>query len=430
MRLMKQMFAPPLAALPAALVRAMVAVLSLAAAAILVSTPGHAQQGPVFEPVIVVNDRAITEYEIAQRARFLAALGAGGDIRGLARQQLIDERLKQTIIDRLDQNIGEQELQAAITDYARQRELEPEQLVALLAERGIAEATLSAFIRSGTEWRNVVQGLFRVRATPSEQDLDTALDFANRQVEESVLLQELTLSIEALGETEATELATDLSRSLNRGGNFTAAVRRYSAAASAQRDGNLPWTSANQLPRNVAVQVLALQPGEVTAPVPIRGGLSIYKLLGLRETPRSISQSAADTVTYYVLRQSVPSNAAEAVVQAAEARARSIQASTRLCGDLDDDLADFDTGSGRSEPSALGTVPQAVAQELATMAAGDIRVLRQPGAVDLLMLCARSGETSPEEREALRRQLFNQRLTNFAEAFLEDLRGDAVIEER
>ena len=64
----------------------------LGTAAALAPAPALAQN--LFETVIRVNDQAITRFEIEQRARMLTLFRAPGDPIKLAREQLVEERLK------------------------------------------------------------------------------------------------------------------------------------------------------------------------------------------------------------------------------------------------------------------------------------------------------------------------------------------------
>ncbi|MBD3626052.1 MAG: peptidylprolyl isomerase, partial [Rhodobacteraceae bacterium] len=61
---------------------------------------------------------------------------------------------------------------------------------------------------------------------------------------------------------------------------------------------------------------------------------------------------------------------------------------------------------------------------------GQSQLLTDARGVVLLSLCARSGEASAEDRETLRLRIFNERMNNFAQGFLQELRGDAVIVEQ
>ena len=87
-------------------------------------------------------------------------------------------------------------------------------------------------------------------------------------------------------------------------------------------------------------------------------------------------------------------------------------------------------GSGRSEPTPANDLPEELALTIANMDAGDIEIQRDSRWVVLVMLCSRSGETSPEDREALRSRIFNQRMVSFGQGYLQELLGDAVIERR
>ena len=393
------------------------------------AVPG-ALAAQTFEPVIIVNEKAITQYELDQRSRLLQALGAGGDTQSLARSQLIDDRLRMALVERFELEPSEEEILDGMEEFASRRQLELGQVLAELDRLGIEEETLSAFVEVGLGWRNLVQARFRSLARVSEQDLDNALNFSTDPVQARVLLQELAVATREYGETEAAELADRLSRQLNRGGDFTAAVRRYSRASSAANDGRLDWLSVQDLPAPVATQVMALMPGEVSAPVPLGQGISIFKLRDIRFEQRPPAEVEKDVVTYYEVIEPLPADAAPRAVAAAQQRMKTTAAGAELCRDLDDVIGDFGMGSGRSEPVRLGTVPARIQAVLKDMQAGEKEVIRDNRGVVLVMLCARSGETSPEEREELRRQLFNQRMSSFAQAFLQELRGDAVIVEK
>ncbi|WP_157966432.1 peptidylprolyl isomerase [Oceanibium sediminis] len=404
------------------LTRRLIALVALFAAPL---SPAVAQSD--FEPLLVVNDRPITGFELEQRALLLEAFGAGAEPIELAREQLIEDRIKMSVVDRLDLGLSPDELDAGLREFAARRELEVPEMVSALEAQGIATSTLLDFIEVSISWRNVVQARFRASARPSERDIDIALEFADRTVEEEVLLQELAISIEELGAERANALADRLSRELNRGGNFGGAVAQYSRAASAQRGGNLDWVSARQLPPPVARQVLALQPGEVTAAIPIGAGISIFKLRGIRELPRPPETTGPDTVTFFELIQPLSSAAPERARRTAMSLARNIKADTRLCRDLEPRAVEFGAASGRSEPTPIRALPAGLAGQLSDMEPGDIEIFEDRRGVVLLMLCARSDELSPEEREAVRARLFTQKMNIFAEAFLEELRGDAVI---
>lgn len=392
----------------------------------------HAQDrvATPYAPVIVVNDQPITVYELSQRTRLLEAFGAGANAGALAEQQLIDNRLQVQAGKAIGIELDDETITRAAEDFAQRRELTAETIFRALGARGVDEQTFRAFVRAGATWREVVQARFRRIATPTESDLDAALSLAQRGVQESVLLREIGIPFEERGQEASLELARRLSKELNRGGNFGAAVARYSRTPSAARGGRLNWLPTTALPGPVAAQVLALQKGEVTAPIQITRGVSILQLLDVREEPLPDQGQGPLTLTYSQLIIPVSDPTAEAAISAARTQAEKIRREAELCSDLDARADEFGIGSGRSEPTPVNAVPADIGLVLSSLEPGDKDVVIDERGVRLIMLCARSDQTSPEAREALRRRLFNRRMVTLGQGYLQELRGDAVIERR
>ena len=70
----------------------MITATTLATGMIPFSVSTATAQANPFAPVLIINDRAITIYELQQRALFLKLLGAGGDLEKLALDGLILRR--------------------------------------------------------------------------------------------------------------------------------------------------------------------------------------------------------------------------------------------------------------------------------------------------------------------------------------------------
>ena len=75
---------------PARILRA----LTLAAGLALTVSPVAAPAQNLFAPAIIVDEMVITGYELDQRARMLTLLNAPGNTNDLAREQLVDDRLR------------------------------------------------------------------------------------------------------------------------------------------------------------------------------------------------------------------------------------------------------------------------------------------------------------------------------------------------
>jgi len=253
--------------------------------ALLLAGPGLAQNP--FSPAITVNGSAVTHYDIDQRMRLLEALGARGDLRATAVEQLIEDRLKLEAGRAIGVALPEDALLAGLEEFAAARGLDIDDVLRILVARDIDRQTMDDFVESGIVWREVVQARFRQRAQPSESDLDVALNIAANTPVEVLELSEIAIPFEERGEAETLALAERVSRDLNRGAvSFPAAVRSYSRSGSAAQGGRLPPVPATDLPAAMRAQILLLEPGRVTPPMPISGGVAILRLDAIRSVPR------------------------------------------------------------------------------------------------------------------------------------------------
>lgn len=239
-----------------------------------------------FEPALTVNNSVITRYDIEQRMALLDALGARGDLREQATDQLTEDRLKVQAAKALEIELPEGAVYAGIEEFAQQRGLTVDQVFQALSARKIDTQTMDDFVESGLMWREVVGARFRQKAMPSESDLDAALAVAENAPVEMVEMSEIALPFAERGEAETLALAERLSRQLQAGGSFAAAARQYSRSATAPQGGKMPAVPAATLPPAIRAQVLLLGPGGVTRPIPIGGGVAILRLDAMKQVPR------------------------------------------------------------------------------------------------------------------------------------------------
>lgn len=276
--------------------RAMVLLLAAMAGPALAQNP--------FAPAIMVNDGVITHYDIDQRIRLLEALGASGDVRKLAVQQLEEDRVKVQAAHELQIELPEGAIEAGIEEFASQRGLQVEDVMRVLEGRGIDRQTMDDFVESGIYWREVVGVRFRARATPTEADLDAALELHASQPVEMITLAEIALPYAERGPEETDAFAAELYRELARGASFEAAARDYSRSDTAGSGGLLPAMPAARLPVAFRSQVLLLSPGQVTRPMPIAGGVAIIKVVSIRqERPDPETTDPNDPEVREALRQ-------------------------------------------------------------------------------------------------------------------------------
>jgi peptidyl-prolyl cis-trans isomerase SurA len=380
------------------------------------SGPAFAQD--LFAPRLYVGDRAITEYEVMQRAMFMQVLRAPGDPEEVALKALIEERLKLTEAKRLGLTLTEEELRAGMEEFAARANLTADQLITELQKVGIAPETFRDFVSAGILWRNAVRARFGGQLRASDADIDKALAAAARPRALKVLVSELVIPAEPGQEAEALALAQQLSLGIDSEGEFAAAARSYSAAPTAANGGRLDWMSLSNLPGTIAQEILALGPGDVSAPVSVPGAVVLFQLRSIAEDetaePISVTVDWAEFL--------VPDDAAEIA---------RIRDEVDQCNDLYGQAKRLPPEMLSVNSSTTVDVPQDVGLELAKLDPGEISTaLMRGGYRRLLMLCARKPLLEAEpSREEIRERVLNQKLEGLADGYLEELRAAAIIRE-
>ncbi len=389
---------------------------------LILAVPASAQSD-LFAPVARVNDRVITQYELNQRILFFQILNAPGDLRQEALERLVQERVQLDAAERQGVEVTPEALEAGLTEFAGRANLTSEQFLQAVAGGGVDAQTVRDFVRAGIAWRSVVQGRFGPRTQITESEIDRALALASNRSGVRVLLSEIFLPANTPERQAAAQRRAAEISQITTIPAFAAAARRYSAAPSAGRGGRMEWIPLSNLPPAVASQVLALAPGQVSAPIPVPNAIALFQLRALEET----GAPEAEAVSVEFARYFIPGGRTEATL----AEARSIEARVDTCDDL------YGVNLGQPEERLLrDTLPMAeiqgdVAMELAKLDEGEVSTALVSGdgqALVFLMLCGRTPAINVDvSREQVRANLRNQRLASYADGYLAELMADAVI---
>lgn len=245
----------------------------------------RAEAANPYDPVLVINGRVVTNYDVSQRVKLLEALGAGGDLQTMAVQQLTEDRLKLQAGKDLGIELPEGAIPAGVEEFASGRGLTMEDVNLALTARNIDRQTLDDFVEAGLMWREVMSARFRAKAMPTDADIDAAIQRMRTQPVEMMNLAEIALPFAERGEAETQKFADDLYRQLRAGANFADMARTYSRSPTAEAGGVLEPIPATRLPPTFRTEVLLLRPGQTTRPIPISGGLALIKLLSIKSTP-------------------------------------------------------------------------------------------------------------------------------------------------
>ncbi|WP_232796387.1 peptidylprolyl isomerase [Roseovarius salinarum] len=407
--------------------RHILTVMTLAAALVAgtmgLSTPASAQN--LFEPVIKVNDKAITRYELQQRERLLRLLRAPGDAAKLAREQLVEERLKLDAAEAEGIVVDEAAVESGMEEFAGRNDMSTEEFVEALEGSGVERETFRDFVHAGVTWRELVRARFGSRVSVSEEDIKRAKAATSGVTGVQVLVSEIILPAPPQQMAQAEQLAKRIARVETIEG-FAEMAREHSAARSSVRGGRMDWLPITELPEQLRPIILGLAPGEVTDPLPLDGALALFQLRNIREVSAPEPDYAA--IEYATL--AIPGGRSEETLSTAA----EIEAVTDTCDDLYGVARDMPEDALQRTSKAPGEIPQDIRLELAKLDAGEVsmNVTRNDGRTLLmLMLCGRSPELETDaegpSEEELSFQIRNRRLESFANSYLERLRAEARI---
>ncbi len=380
----------------------------------LLAGPMNAQSR--FSPIIEVGDDVITRYQLDQRARFLALLRAPGDPRELARDQLINEAIQMSAAEAIDINIGSDNIQAGMTEFAARANLTADQFVTALAQNGVDEETFRDFVAAGLAWREYSRSQFA----------DDARDIPRVQVERTlartgtegglrVLVSEILLPATSPETTRISrERAAQFSQ-ITSESEFATAARQFSVSASKARGGELSWVSVDTLPPEVQGTIAALSPGQASRPIELGNAIGVFFL---RDAERATQGTPDDLSVDYALFFT-GGTSAEA---------------TRVSNELDtcDDL--YGVAKGLPEERLIReqvqtqNLPSDVRQAIQSMDINETATLMRDSGAAVLMLCGRTAALESEvDFDLVSNRLLNSRLTAIATDELANLRANTYV---
>ncbi|MEO1024257.1 MAG: peptidylprolyl isomerase [Pseudomonadota bacterium] len=370
-----------------------------------------------FVPALQVGDTIITSYQIDQRTRFLALLGAPGDPREVAREQLINEAV-QLIAARENQiEPSQPEIEAGIAEFAGRANLSPEQFITALGQEGVSPATFRDFITAGVAWRSTVRARFgqelRRAVTPIQVQRVQARTGTEGGLR--VLISEIILPLSTTETARASRDRAARLASLDGEADFAAAARKFSIAPTANRGGEIGWIAIESLPSEVQATIRAITPGQVSRPIEIGETIGLF----LMRDREQVAPGTPETLSIdYALYTAASAGEAARVAQQVE-----------VCDDLyavakglPENRLIRETRPAPSLPSDIrGAIELLDANEATT-------ALQRSGAATVLMLCSRSPALeSTVDAEIIGNRLLNDRLSTSAQHYLSELRASSDV---
>jgi peptidyl-prolyl cis-trans isomerase SurA len=408
--------------------RFLTASLSLALAAFGAAC-AHAQQ--VEGIAALVNDYPITTVDVRNRMRLIiASSGVQPTPEALARIQqealrsLVDETLQLQEAQEFDVEIEEAEVDAAISDIATRNGTDPAEIENDLAASGIQVSTLRRQLEAEIAWQVLVGGRYSNLIRISNQQIEATLErVAASASEPQFHLAEIFLEIPVSADQElAQERAIAVMTQLSQGAPFQSVAQQFSDAPSAANGGDMGWLLQGQMRPEVAQVAQALQPGQLSRPFRVPGGLMIIALVDAREGTTAIQFDLAQVN----LPTSRVTDEAVAALERALSRITS-------CDSIDAAIADIDgVFSSRLGQISLDSLLPQVAEPLSSLDEGEnTGLLESASGRQAYVVCSRTiGGPGVPSRADIERQLRNQQLSMLSRRWLRDLRRDSTIEIR
>lgn len=398
-------------------------------------------QADLFRPVISVNDRAITRFEIEQNRRFLTLLGEQGDIGQLAEERLIEDRLKVDAAAAAGVTLSQEQIEAGMAEFAGRANLTTEQFLSAIGQGGVTPEFFSAFVEAGLIWREVIRAKYARTVNITDAEIDRAIAARVREGGVRVRLAEIAVPNDTgAGRAAALRIAGSFVGQVVSEAAFAAEARASSVSPSAARGGDISWVSIRNLPPQLAQLLNGLRPGEVARPFPVGRSVVFFQIRGVEQT--EAPAESALTIEWAEL----------AVTDRSEAEA--IRERVDTCNDLYGATQRATADSIRRETRPMREVPADVALALASLDNNEISTtFARGGQPMLLMLCRRTfvedaadrgsiepsasstsdarvidpGIGSAPSRDQIRAALVGQRLAALAAIYLEELKANATI---
>ncbi|MCZ8131885.1 MAG: peptidylprolyl isomerase [Steroidobacteraceae bacterium] len=276
-----------------------VAALAVAAATALAATPAVAQtrglgaSGELLDRIaVVVNDGVVLQSQVDQQVALitqrLRQQGTPLPPASVLRQQITERLVLQEIqlqrAQRVGLRVGDEALNNAVRDVARQNNIEFSRLPDVLAAEGINYAEYREQMR-----REMTLSLLRQRdvfariyVSPRELDQFVAKQAQDAAGDDLYEVSHILLSLpEAASPGQLDEVekkAEDVYARAQRGEDFGQLAVAYSQAQTALERGKIGWRKGTELPTFMADVVKQLKPGEVSRPVRTPSGFHVIRL--------------------------------------------------------------------------------------------------------------------------------------------------------
>ena len=393
----------------------------------------------VIKATAIINGEIITQTDVDQRLALLAIANDGqipeSEIDRLRQQvlrNLIDETLQIQAAKAAEIKVDDSDVDRTVTRVAGNVKQTPEQMAEYLKARGSSIRSIRRQILGEISWRRLQSAKIESGISVGDDEVKAVIE----RLEASKGTQEYKISEIFLSATSATSAQTmanagQILDALRKGGSFVGYARQYSEASTAAVGGDLGWVRPEQLPDPIAEVVRNLQPGQISAPIAVPGGVSIVAIQDTRKVLTADPRAAE--LNLKQVSVSFPAGTSKAQAEPIVARFAAASQAIGGCGGAEKLAADFRGEVVQSEGVKLKELPGALQEMMLPMQVG--QATRPFGSLEegvrVLVICGRDEvDPSMPTYESVMASMNEERVNMRARRYLRDLRRDAIIDFR
>jgi peptidyl-prolyl cis-trans isomerase SurA len=260
--------------------------LRAAVLAIAVSVLGLAALAQEVAITVLVNDDPISDYDIAQRERFLALTTKaqpGPELKKKATDMLIDERLQIQEGRKLGITPDEEDVSTVVSDMASKNNLDEAGLTTALGRAGVNIKTLKDRIGAQLVWQGVVRQKFRREVQIGEIDVDRALE-EEGSGDSSVQVRQVSLALPRNADPRSVAAKIAAAEALRSRFNGCASVTDLARSVEGATVRTLQEQQTTTLSQPARLLVQNAKVGQMTPPTVMRAAIELYAVCGARVT--------------------------------------------------------------------------------------------------------------------------------------------------